>query len=391
MAIIKAVVLKSKEGKEGKNKVRISVAHNGETRYIVTDIILNSSKEFKNGAVVKRPDAAIINVKIRKLLQRYQSVLDELEYIEGLTCPELVFQIKNAGSDNHRTLQSICDEYLENNKMCQSTATGYRTIWNVIKKNLGDKLLVEHVNRNTVIGLDKYLNKRGLKDTTKRNYLVFLKILLNYAQRFGYVQYKVHPFTGYELPQMEVREAWLSVDEVRRIRDLKTTKKNIKKCRDFFMLSYYLGGINITDLLDIDFNEQNDVLKYIRKKTAEKPKLNKYVEFRIPEEAKVIISKYKGADGRLSVSPNQRKYHLCGFLRCNMSKIAELTQIKKLIYYSARKSFSQHALELGVDTRTIDYILGHRVDKASISLYHYITVTPQMATEAVRKVLDNLK
>lgn len=47
MATLNAIVIKSKEGKNGKNKVRISVAHNGETRYIVTDIVLASSKEFK--------------------------------------------------------------------------------------------------------------------------------------------------------------------------------------------------------------------------------------------------------------------------------------------------------------------------------------------------------
>ena len=89
MALLNAVVLTSKTIKGGRNKVRISVAHNGETRYIVTDIILDSNKEFKNGMVIKRADAALLNTKIRNLLQRYQSALDDLEYINGLTCPEL--------------------------------------------------------------------------------------------------------------------------------------------------------------------------------------------------------------------------------------------------------------------------------------------------------------
>ena len=79
------------------------------------------------------------------------------------------------------------------------------------------------------------------------------------------------------------------------------------------------------------------------------------------------------------------------FFISNMRKLAELTGIPNLIYYSARKSFSQHAFELGVSTSTIDYILGHRVDKDGSSLYNYISVTPQIASEAVRKVLDNLK
>lgn len=391
MALLNAVLLQSKEVKGGKNKVRISVAHNGETRYIVTDIILNSSKEFKNGMVVKRPDAAMLNVKIRGLLQRYQSALDELDYIDGLTCPELVFQLKNAGNYKHRTLKSIYEEYMERVHIKKSTAMDYRCIWTAISNILGDKLLAEHVNHGTILGLDKSLRERGLKLTTVRNYLVFLMVLLNYAKRCGYVQFRVDPFFGYELPRMEVRQAWVSVDEIRRIRNLQSTKKNIVKCRDLFMLSYYLGGINMTDLLDINFNEQTDVIHYVRKKTADRPKLNKYVEFTIPEEAKAIIAKHKGADGRLSVTKYQRKNMMHSFFISNMRKLAELTGIPNLIYYSARKSFSQHAFDLGVSTSTIDYILGHRVDKDGSSLYNYISVTPQIASEAVRKVLDNLK
>lgn len=391
MALLNAVLLQSKEVKGGKNKVRISVAHNGETRYIVTDIILNSPKEFKNGMVVKRPDAAMLNVKIRGLLQRYQSALDELDYIDGLTCPELVFQLKNAGNYKHRTLKSIYEEYMERAHIKKSTVMDYHCIWTAISNILGDKLLAEHVNHGTILVLDKSLRERGLKLTTVRNYLVFLMVLLNYAKRCGYVQFRVDPFFGYELPRMEVRQAWVSVDEIRRIRDLQSTKKNIVKCRDLFMLSYYLGGINMTDLLDINFNEQTDVIHYVRKKTADRPKLNKYVEFTIPEEAKAIIAKHKGADGRLSVTKYQRKNMMHSFFISNMRKLAELTGIPNLIYYSARKSFSQHAFDLGVSTSTIDYILGHRVDKDGSSLYNYISVTPQIASEAVRKVLDNLK
>ena len=61
MAILNAVIVPAKVLKGGRHKVRISVAHNGETRYIVTDITIESLKEFKNGSIVKRPDAAILN------------------------------------------------------------------------------------------------------------------------------------------------------------------------------------------------------------------------------------------------------------------------------------------------------------------------------------------
>ena len=145
------------------------------------------------------------------------------------------------------------------------------------------------------------------------------------------------------------------------------------------------------DLLDINFNEQTDVLHYIRKKTERRPKMNKFVEFRIPDEAKAIINRYKDKDGYLKVTKFQRKSICHDFFDMNMPKLAKATGIKQLIYYSARKSFSQHAFDLGISTSIIDFILGHRVDKGGTSLYSYISVTPEMATNAVRKVLDNLK
>lgn len=390
MALLNAVVIPSKSIKGGRNKVRISVAHNGETRYIVTDIILDSNSEFKNGKVVKRQDAAMLNTKIRNLLQRYQLALDELEYTNGLTCPELVYLIMNAGADKHRTLKSIYEEYMENSTIQKGTRTCYKSLWNNIVRYLGEKYLAECITHATILGLDKYLRERR-NSTTVRSHIVFVMVLLKYAQRCGYLQFRVDPFLGYKLPQPNVRQAWLRVDEVKRIRDIQSEKRNVRKCRDIFMLSYYLGGINVPDLLSINFNEQKKIIKYVRKKTEDRPKQNKYVEFSIPDEAKEIIARYKGEDGYLSFTDYGRKTKLHEFFSRNMPKLAEAAGIKKVIYYSARKSFSQHAFDLGVSTSVIDFILGHRVDKGGTSLYSYISVTPDMATKAVRLVLDNLK
>ena len=391
MAILNAVIVPAKVLKGGRHKVRISVAHNGETRYIVTDITIDSEKEFKNGQVVKRPDAAILNTKLRGLLQQYQGAIDELAYTNGLTCPELVYQIKNAGNYKHRTLESIFEEYIQNSHAKASTLRGYVCMWHSISLHLSGKMLVEHITHGTILGLDKALREKGLKTATVRGYLIFLMVLLNYAKRCGYVQYRVDPFAGYELPKNEVRQSWLTVEEVRKIRDFKTNKSNLAKCRDIFMLSYYLGGINMIDLLQINFNEQTEVLHYVRQKTERLQKLNKFVEFIIPDEAKAIIERYKGKDGMFMASNTQRKGSYHKFFDYNMPKLAEAVGIKTLIYYSARKSFSQHAFGLGISTSIIDFILGHRVDKGGTSLYSYISVTPDMASAAVRKVLDNLK
>lgn len=392
MAHLNAVIVPGKALKGGRHKIRISVSHNSEFRYIITDIVIDSAKEFKNGQIVKRPDAAILNTKLRGILQRYQRAIDDLEYVNGLTCPELVFQIKNAGNYRHRTLSSIYAEYIDYARLKPGTRAYYSSSINCIVECVGERLLVENINHSTILALDKFMREeKKLKPSTIRNRLVFLMVLLNYAKRCGYVQYRVDPFFGYELPKAEVRQSWLSVDEIRAIRDYAPPTKGQSLAKDLFMLSYYLGGINMIDLQDINFNENATRIKYIRKKTEHRPKLNKFVEFDIPAEALEIIARRKGGDGRLALSENQRREQCHSLFALHLRKIAAALKMPNLIYYSARKSFSQHAFQLGVGASTIDYILGHRVDKDSTSLYNYITVTPELATQAVKIVLDNLK
>lgn len=390
MANLNAVIVPAKVLKGGRHKVRIAVAHNGETRYIVTGIIIDSVKEFKNGAVVRRPDAAILNTKLRGEMQKCQNVIDELGYIEGLTCPELVYRIKNFEVSKHRTLSSIYKEFSENKIQKPGTRGVYSTSWATITRHLNPDILIEHINHATIAGLDKFLHEEGYKPTTIRNHFVFLKQLLNYAKRYGYVQYRIDPFVGHKLPFVQPRQSWITVDDVKSLRDLQCNKKNIRKCRDLIMLSYYLGGINMVDLEKINFNG-TDTIKYKRTKTADRPKINEYVEFQIPDEAKEIINRIKGADGRIQLTAPQRDDVCRQFFRTNMPKLAELTGIPQLIYYSARKSFAQHAFQLGIHPSIVDYILGHKIDKGGDTLFNYIFVTLEMATEAVRKVLDNLK
>ncbi len=390
-ATLTAVTVPAKVLKGCKHKVRISVAHNGETRYIITDITIDSAKEFRNGSVVKRPDAAFLNTKLRGILQQYQVIIDELAYTDGLTCAELVYQLKNAGNYKHRTLHSIYEEYMENANIKATTRTSYTYMWRSISHHLSDKLLAENITHGTIASLDKFLRRERLSPTSIRNYLVFVRVLLNYAKRCGYVQFRVDPFAKYQLPPMQVRQSWLTVDEMRLLRDVQLPTKAQRKCRDLIMLSYYLGGINFTDLLDVNFLEHPDTIHYVRKKTEGRLKMNQFVEFATPDEAREIIDRYIDKDGYISMTACQQSSRAHHYFDAHIRSLRKATGLDNLIYYSARKSFSQHAFTLGVPTSVIDYILGHRVDKGGTSLYSYISVTPGMATKAVRKVLDNLK
>lgn len=251
---------------------------------------------------------------------------------------------------------------------------------------------MDNISYGTIMTLDSAFRKRGLSSTTIRNYMTLLAILVSYAEKCGYVSYRVSPFRGYKKPENKIRDSWLTIDEIRKIRDIEISNYKLSRYRDLFMLSYYLGGINLVDLLKINFKECCGTLKYVRQKIANRTANVQAVEFEIPEEAKSIISKLINDKGYICRSKGSNlKRGIPWSTSHYMIKLSELTGIEKLIYYSARKSFSQHAFELGINTSIIDYILGHSIAKSGSCLYAYITVSPDMATAAIRKVLDNLR
>lgn len=392
MAQIHAVILPAKALRNGRHKIRISVSHNGQTRYIVTNILIDSSKEFKNGSIVRRPDAAFLNTKLRSILQNYQEALEDIPYASGLSCPEIVELLKDSGRYKHLSLQLAFEDLLKIKDAKESSIKTYHFAWNCIISYIDKNLAVENVTRTTVRKLHNSFVERHISNSTIMLRMALFRSVINHVVKQGFVTFKRDPFFGYKLPKYEIRDMWLSTNEIKKIRDLKIKKNHIAKIRDLFILSYYLGGINMIDLLDIRFDKKSSrSIKYIRSKTNRQIKPNKFIEFTIPDEAWPIIEKYTDESGRIIATKSQYKDKMSGQLRIGCKEIAQMAGIPRLIYYAARKSFSQHAFDLGINTTVIDYILGHKIDGGSSSLYHYIYVTPKMATEAIRKVLDNLK
>ncbi|MCD8386306.1 MAG: site-specific integrase [Bacteroidales bacterium] len=392
MATIRPTIIHSKTLKDGRIKIQVAIAHNNQTRYLTTDIAIDSPKEFKNGTIVKRADASYLNTKLRKIVQQYQEAFDEVPGAEGMTCTDLIEYIRKTGSKKCITLQAVFDEYIALSDISDGTKRTYGIAFATLSKCISPNTILENLTPSAILALDKKLReykRRNCKlgPAAIRNYMTTLSLLVKYAVRCGYVSYKIDPFASYTPPKKPIRDSWLTIEEIRKIRDYKPRLASVALCRDFFMLSYYLGGINLVDLLQIDFTNMSRI-KYSRQKVSRKT--DSKVEFSIPDEAKPIIKKYKARNGKLNAQVGI--YSLThDFCFTHMPLLAEEAGIgKKVIYYSARKSFAQHALELKVETPIIDYILGHSLGAAKGILYHYIVVTPKMATEAVRKVLDNL-
>lgn len=394
MAELKIVILPTKKLTDGSHKIRIAISHRSDTRYIVTRYKIDNDSQFKNGRIVKRDDAAINNRKLGSYLQDLYEALDLIDP-DYYTCAQLKEYLE------HRTVVGAIttiplafDAYISMLREKGSLTT--IPMYEVAKRRLVEchgEMKINSLSNIALMSLEKYMRtKYKLNDTTIRIYMSRISAVINYAQYQGYCNYRINPFKGYSMPQSAIRMIDLSLEDIRKIRDaeLKEDGKHngMSKVRDFWMLSLYLGGINIQDLLKIKISKDRSEISYIRQKT--KAKNGTPVSLAIQPEALAIIEKYITKDNTLDFNfktSDERRYvsKLCGHLRDKL-------EISNFMYYSARKSFAQHAYNLGIPIEVIEYILGHSVNGAlgSRAIINYVRVLRSQADEAVRKVLDHI-
>lgn len=390
MAILKLIISSDQVLKDGRYKIRISLSHKSTTRYIRTPYIIDSPSQFRNEQVINRPDSAVINSRLRKKVCFYQDQLDRIPNIDSYSCTELKALLLSQKDYTKISFRQVADEYVEElseEKRVKSEKL-YRLASNSFIKYIGDLDLLL-ITPKEIRHFEMQLDAKGLSSTTIKIYLTLVKVIINYAKKRKMVTYETDPFEFCRMPAANIRELDLTIDEIKAIRDVELEEYNLKVVRDIFMLSYYLAGINLVDLLAINFKNQT-ILEYTRKKTKNKKQGERKTSFTIQPEAQEIINKYITKGGKLVFG----KYDTFGKCYSVVSrKIAALAEVagieKRVVYYSARKSFVQHGFELGISLEILEYCIGQSM-KSNRPIFNYFRVMRKHADAAIRKILDDL-
>lgn len=396
MATIKLAILKHTQAKDGSFKIRISIGHKQETHYIITRYKVLSWANFKNGVVVNQPDANYINVKLRQLLNDYDTRLDSIPNLSDLSCGQLRDMLRDMKAvTSSATIQGVANEYMAILK--KENRTSYAKILDtMVRKFLeytnGD-IYLQNISTATIDGYSHYLLSKGAAPAYETMCLANIRTLVNRAIKLQLVRYDVHPFLYWHASQAEPRELDIPIEEMRKFLTFQTKFKSKQRAVDFFILSYYLGGINLIDLINYDFRgyKEKTFIRYIRRKTRVKKRSNQFVEFSIPAEAYPLIDKYMNPKtGKISDVTETKYRSFLNYIDLSLRDVAYKVGCSyKVSYYTARKSFVQHGFELGIPLETLEYCIGQSM-KANRPIFNYVKIMRQHADEAIRKILDNL-
>ena len=218
----------------------------------------------------------------------------------------------------------------------------------------------------------KKMEDDGLKRNTVSKYLKVVKTVIKYAEDDG-VQVnpaykKIDSRAETDTPMRN-----LPVQTLRRIRDTQIKGKTAMY-KDAFMLSFYLIGINMADLLALPKDAiVNGRLHYKRAKTG------KNYSILVQPEAQPIIDKYPGKPHLLCFAEKVS----CFRMNCN-DLLRKLEP--GLTWYWARYSWASYAIDLDIPKDTVSEAMGHKHGSTVTGIY--IKYSQDKADAANRQVLD---
>ena len=187
-----------------------------------------------------------------------------MNYIMCRRCPQrsLKNNILNFSERNENIyINDICNKYVE--ELREDKRNGYAELIErcgkyFIEFSKGD-IPANTITPTTISNFERFLrNKKNLNQTTTGMYLVRLRVLTNIARKRYFVKQDIPPFQDCKIPQSLERELDLSIEQFKKLKAYTPQSKIERIAKDLWFLSFYLGGINLVDLLSITFLKNNE-------------------------------------------------------------------------------------------------------------------------------------
>lgn len=269
--------------------------------------------------------------------------------------------------------------YLNKNNLHKNTMSAYYSDAERYVDYLYDKRIknIKKADRKSVSGFVKMLEKEGKSKSTIARNIASVRYFYDFLMAVGAVKEnyakKIQP------PKLEKNlPEILSADEVLRFLE-QPSGADPKSVRDKAMLELlYATGMRATELIELNLNDVNSNIGYIRCKNAEEERI---IPIGRPSMAALenymgIIRKGIAKEGEqaLFVNMNGNRITRQGFWKI-VKHYAECAGIeKKLTPHTLRHSFAVHLLENGADIHSIQSMMGH-TDISSTKMYEKVINT----------------
>lgn len=267
-----------------------------------------------------------------------------------------------------------------------------------------ERVMLDDVDEQWLERFRQWCLDSGMRINGAAKELRNLRAVFNWARRRGYA--RNYPFLDYHIVEADTVPRNMSVEQLRRLRDYPCEDWQ-ERYRDFFMLSFYMAGINPVDLLLMRRDALRDGhVTFVRRKTDKQGQhRQRTITLPVLPEAQAIIDRYPSREGYLLSFMDGRQDHHSFEKEANkaLKKIGpqeivpdKVGKLRKVVYhpmfpditmYSARYTFGSIAAnDLDISERTIAMCLGHSWAKNVTS--RYIAADQRKIDETIKKVVE---
>lgn len=367
--------------------LKIRITHKNKNVAISTgvNIPIECWELGKNGMEISKKftNARTLNLELSAALLKIRQGIKEIENsdkIEAMTATQIKDYVlnKTVKTSERLTFISYFRDFVKT-RNARRTQELYQNTLNKVIKWSNDYVMFEDITVSWLNDFHAYLKNAGNKLNTiaidERNIRAVIKSAIDEE-----VTEIKDPFRKYKIKQQELSDTMpLTIAQIKAIRDFQTDSEALKYTRDIFMASFYLIGINISDLYDLKKDER---ARYYRHKTGA------FVDIELQPEVKGLIQNYNDDDRMFNFYKRYtNQYSFTSRVNEHLKEIGKVTGIPNLIMYHARHSWATLAASLDIEEKTIAKALSHSYKNTTS---RYARFDFRKVDEANRKVLDLL-
>ncbi len=352
MAAVSLVHWTYKTDKLGHSPVKIAVHHRQERRYYAvrlkgssTNLYL-SKKQFENSSKFRTDLGKALKTELKRAEASLPNPFSWVRF-------EAVY--KNAG----RSFFEYFEAHLESLKDRPGTYLSYKQ---ALKKWIS---ITDDFQPIELLGQLHILEASCAKKSTAGIYLRATRAVYNFIRK----DFPDYPVWNYRISSKTAthKARTLTLEELRLIVKAKNLTPAQKEARRIFMISFFMGGMNLIDLLNLKWSDiKKDRVVFVRQKT--KLSVPTPIEIPLTKELKQYLGKENGslyviANFNRAGSLVQQRISAKSFIRNinrRLEAIAEAIGIEPFSTYSARHTFASLLKFNGIDTARISELLGHK-------------------------------
>lgn len=244
-----------------------------------------------------------------------------------------------------------------------------------------------------VMQFRKHYENAGASKKTIQHYLSHLKAMYNR----GILKYNLDdkkPFAktmdGLKLKSFDARKKYITIEDIARLENFETKLASRRRCVDLFLLQFYFGGCDLTDLY---FLKRSALFK--DRIIIERSKTGQVCNLKIHPKAQSIINKYKCDSGEWlfpwDKDAKKYQYFLSNYWT-SMGTIQRKIGIDVLpsggniSVKVARHTFGNRAKQLMIDADVIRELMGHERD--DIDNFYKDKFSEYVRDEALFKIIE---